>query len=465
MKDSASIHGGKEVAGIRVSGLASGLPPNLVDQVIEAERIPIKTIQENKTKIEDKVKLVTDLETKINDITKNLTLIVGAKGFVDKKLNSSFPDIVNGTLDPEVADSGEWTLEVLQLASKPSVVTNGFPDKDQTTMGVGYIKFDTADGPKEVYINEDNSTLEKMANSINEAGIGVRAVIVNDRSDKEDSYRLEIAGLKTGDDNEVQFPTVYMLDGTRDFQFVRQNKAQNAKFKLDGHEFETDKNLVNDLIPGVTLDLKKAQPNQPIRINITENYDVISGKIKSFVDSYNAALGFIQGQSKLSQDAKGNPRLGPLGGDSMLRMTEGRLRNIIQAVQNTDSNFKRIIELGVEFNRNGTLNFNQDKFTKIVNSNPQEVVKFLRGNLVDVGFIPNMKKSLDSIVDAQTGPVTTRKKSYQDRISQLDRRIDQKEKTLSRREEQLRNQFAKMEETMSRLQAQGAAAQQTLGGR
>ncbi len=453
------------MAGIRVSGLASGLPPNLVDQVIEAERMPIKTMQENKTKVEDKVKLVTDLETKINDITKNLTLIVGAKGFVDKKLNSSFPDIVNGTLDPEIADSGEWTLEVLQLASKPSVVTNGFPDKNQTTMGVGYIKFETADGPKEVYINEDNSTLEKMANSINDAGIGVRAVVVNDRSDKEDSYRLEIAGLKTGDDNEVQFPTVYMLDGNRDFQFVGQNKAQNAKFKLDGHEFETDKNLVNDLIPGVTLDLKKAQPNQPIRLNITENYDVISGKIKSFVDSYNAALGFIQGQSKLSQDAKGNPKLGPLGGDSMLRMTEGRLRNIIQAVQSTDSNFKRIIELGVEFNRNGTLNFNQDKFTKIVNSNPQDVVKFLRGNLVDQGFIPNMKKSLNSIVDAQTGAVTTRKKSYQDRIAQMDRRIDQKEKMLSTREDQLRNKFAKMEETMSRLQAQGAAAQQTLGGK
>ncbi len=453
------------MTGIRIGGLASGLPANLVDQVIEAERIPVKTMQEAKTKVEDKVKLVTDLETKINDISKNLTSIIGAKGFVDKKLNSSFPDIVNGTLDPELADSGEWTLEVLQLASKPSVVTTGFPDKDETTMGVGYIKFETADGPKEVYINEDNSTLEKMAHAINDASIGVRAVVVNDRSDKVDSYRLEISGLKTGDDNEVEFPTVYMLDGNRDFQFTGQNKAQNAKFKLDGHEFETDKNLVTDLIPGVTLDLKQAKPNQPIRLNITENYDIISGKLKSFVDSYNAALGFIQGQSKLTPDAKGNPRLGPLGGDSMLRMTEGRLRNIIQNVQNTDSTFKRVIELGVEFNRNGTLNFNQDKFTKIVNSNPQEVIKFLKGNSVDEGFIPQMKKGLGQIVDVQNGTVTTRKKSYQERISQMDRRIDQKEKSLAKSEEQLRRKFAKMEETMSKIQSQGAAAQQTLGGR
>lgn len=449
---------------IRINGLASGLPPNLVDQVIEAERTPVKQMQDQKVKIEDKVKLVTDLETKINDISKSMGAIIGAKGFVDKKLNSSFPEIVNGTLDPERTDAGEWTLEVLQLASKPSVVTGGFPDKDKTTMGVGYIKFDTMDGEKEVYINEDNSTLEKIAAQINGANIGIRAVIVNDRSDKEDSYKLEIAGLKTGDDNEVKFPTVYFLDGQSDFQFTGTNKAKNAKYKLDGHEFESAENMITDLIPGVTLDLKKAAPNQPIRINITENYEIISGKIKSFVDSYNAALGFVQGQNKLAPDKNGNPRLGPLGGDSMLRMTESRLREIIQDVQHTNSKFNRIIQLGVEFNRNGTLNFNQDKFTKIVNSEPLEVVEFLKGDQTKTGFITNMKRRLGTIVDPQAGVVTSRKKSMQDRTRQIDKRIESKEKSLEKREVQLRNQFAKMEEAMSKIQTQGASAQASLTG-
>ena len=449
---------------IRINGLASGLPPNLVDQVIEAERMPVKIMQDKKVKIEDKVKLVTDLETKINDISKSMGAIVGAKGFVDKKLNSSFPEIVNGTLDPNLADSGEWTLEVLQLAGKPSVVTTGFPDKDTTTMGVGYIKFDTLDGEKEVYIDEDNSTLEKIATQINAANIGVRAVIVNDRSDKEDSYKLEIAGLKTGDDNEVKFPTVYFLDGQSDFQFSGSTKAQNAKYKLDGHEFESANNMITDLIPGVTLDLKKAAPNQPIRLNITENYDIISEKIKSFVDSYNAALAFVQGQNKLAPDKNGNPRLGPLGGDSMLRMTESRLRGIIQDMQQTNSKFSRIIQLGVEFNKTGTLNFNQEKFTKIVNSEPLEVIEFLRGDLATTGFITSMKKKLGAIVDNQTGPVSIRKKSMQSNISQIDKRIDSKEKSLVRREDQLRNQFAKMEEAMSRIQTQGAAGQSAFGG-
>lgn len=449
---------------IRLNGLASGLPPNLIDQVIEAERMPIKNMEGQKSKIEDKVKLVTDLETKINDISKNLTAIVGAKGFVDRKLESSFPDIIDGTIDPNLVETGEWNIEVTQLAGKPSVVTNGFPDKDQTTMGVGYIKFETENGMKEVYISEDNSTLEGIAAAINRSGAGIRAMVVNDRSDREDSYRLEIAGLKTGEDNQIKFPTVYMLDGRRDFQFTGTTKAQNAKYKLDGHEFEATENKITDLIPGVVIDLKKAKPNEPVTLKVTENYEVISDKLKTFVDSYNAALGFIQNQNKLTPDKDGNPRLGPLGGDSMVRMTESRLRSIIQDPQITNSKFKRVLELGVEFNRNGTLNLNPEKFNKIVNENPTEVVEFLRGDFVNTGFITTMKKRLGSIVDPQSGPVTTRKKSMQDRMTQIDRRIDTKERTLVKREEQLRQKFAKMEEAMAKIQSQGASAQASLGG-
>lgn len=452
------------MTGIRISGLSSGLPPNLVDQVIEAERAPVKTMQEQKAKVEDKVKLVQDLETKISDINKNLSTLVGVKGFVDKKFNSSFPDVVGGTLDPDKAVPGDWTVEVLQLATKPSIVTNGFADKDKTRMGVGYIKFETPEGVKEVYINQNNSTLEKIAETINNSGVGVRAMVVNDRSNKDESYRLEISGVKTGDDNVIKFPTVYLLDGESDFQFVKETKAENAKFKLDGHEFEVGDNTISDVIPGVTLDLKRAQLNQPVKLTVTENHEVIAGKLKTFVDSYNAALSFIQNQNKLGNDKNGNPRLGPLGGDSMLRMTESRMRSIIQDFQPTNSKFKRVIELGVEFNRNGTLNFNQEKFEKLVAADPQSVAEFLKGDSIKTGFITEMKRKLGQIVDPQVGTVTNRKKSYQDRITQINKRIDDKEKALVKREEQLRNKFAKMEEAMSQIQAQGSSVQSAVAG-
>lgn len=442
---------------VRISGLSGGLPPNLVDQVIEAERMPLKKMEADKAKVEDKVKLVTEFETKINDILKNLNSIVGARGFSDMKFMSGFPDIVDGTVDPAIADSGDWTLEVIQLATKPSIVSNGAPDKDQSSIGVGYIKFDTPEGIQEVYIDEDNSTLEKVAAKINEADVGVKATVINDRKDSVDSYRLQLTGAKTGNDHSVEFPTVYMVDGDFDFEFDHQLAAKNAKYKLNGHEFEAAENKITDAIPGVTLDLKQAREGTPVKLTVTENFDVIGEKVKSFVDAYNGALSFIQSQNKLTETKDGMQRLGPLGGDSMLRMTEGRLRSIIQNVQETNSSYERILELGIEFNRNGTLDYKAEKFKKAVAEDPRDVIEFLRGDLVNTGFITNMRKRIREITDPSTGAVGTRKTSMQRQVSNIDQKIDRKEKQLEKREESLRRQFSKMEEAMSKLNSQGAA--------
>ena len=48
---------------ITIGGLSSGLPPNLVDQLVEAEKLPIKNIEKKKEKTTAKLNLVQELET------------------------------------------------------------------------------------------------------------------------------------------------------------------------------------------------------------------------------------------------------------------------------------------------------------------------------------------------------------------------------------------------------------------
>jgi flagellar capping protein FliD len=117
--------------------MASGLPPNIVDQLIEAERIPLKQIESKKTKQEDVLKVVTDLESKVGEINKNLGELTNTKGFVDTKLISGDPNVIDGSVDPGTVVNGEYSIEVVQLAQKPGAISNGFPDKDKTQMGVG----------------------------------------------------------------------------------------------------------------------------------------------------------------------------------------------------------------------------------------------------------------------------------------------------------------------------------------
>ncbi|MFN7263119.1 MAG: flagellar filament capping protein FliD [Pseudobdellovibrionaceae bacterium] len=446
------------MAGFRINGMASGLPPNIVDQIMEAERIPLKNMETKKVQEDDKLKLITDFETKVSDINKNLNELVGTRGFTNKKLLSGDPNIIDGTADPELAGTGQWHIEVLQLAQKPGALTNGFPDKDTTELGTGYLKFETPEGTKEVYISGGNSTLDSVAKQINAANIGLRATVLNDRSDKENPFRLLVTGLTTGDDNQVNFPVVYMLDGDQDLFFDKSKPAQNAKIKLDGFEMEVPDNVVTDVIPGVTLDLKQAAPGREIRINLKEDLEVISGKIKNFVDAYNGALGFIQGQSKLQKGPDGRERLGPLGGDSLTRLIESSLRRLlINPVYGTESSIQRVNELGIEFNRNGTLNFSQEKFNSVLSKRPGEVAAFLRGDGFNTGFVSQVKREIANLTNSAFGPLGNRKRSIQQKIKSMDDRIESKEKQLQKRDETLRRTFADLESKMSKLNQQGAA--------
>ena len=450
---------------VRLTGFSGAIPPNLVDQLVEAERIPIKQLEQKKQKQEDVIKVVGELETKVTDITKNLNELVGVKGFSDLKLISGDPNIIDGTVDPAAAPTGEYSIEVTQLAQKPGAMTNGFPDKDKTQIGVGYIKFNTPEGEKEVYINGKNSTLEGLEKTINGSGTGLRASVIEDRKDKDNPFKLIVTGLSTGDNKNVTFPQIYMLDGDQDIYFEKDKPSLNAKIKVDGFEIEVPENKVDNIIPGVSLNLKSAAVGREIKIFVKEDMEKISTKIKEFVDSYNGALGFIQGQAKLQKGQDGREKLGPLGGDSMLRTIESSLRRIIQnPVMGVKGKIERLNQLGIEFNRNGTLNFTQEKFNKALNSDPSSVVSFLRGDGYSTGFVTVVKKEVGNLLNGQFGAIANRKKGLQDKVNRMNDQISQKERQMEKKEESLRKKFADMESKVSGMQSQGNAFKAMNGG-
>ena len=105
--------------GISLGNMGSGLPPNIVDQLMEAEKVPIKTMEKSKAKQENRLKLVSELETKLNAITATIGGLASAHGFTDMKFTSGDANILGGTVDPNAAASGNWNVEVMDLAQKP----------------------------------------------------------------------------------------------------------------------------------------------------------------------------------------------------------------------------------------------------------------------------------------------------------------------------------------------------------
>ncbi len=441
-------------------GNNSGLPPNIVDQLIQAERIPIENLNFKKEKVESRLKLVNDLTDKVRKITGTIGELANSKGFNDLKLISADERIVTGTVDPQAAVKGNWNVEVLQLARKAAALSNGFPDKNETEIGVGYFSFETPSGTKEVFIDGEDNTLETVANKINRSEIGLLATVINDKTDEDLPYRLMITGVGVGEENEVVYPTLYLLDGDQDMYFDKKLPAQNGKIKLDGFEIEVPDNTLPDLIPGVTLELKKAAPGEEINIRIKEDMEVVSGKVKDFVDAINDVLAFIQQQNQLTQNSDTSRTL---GGDSLLRQIESRLRRLLQGQILGVGSISRLNQIGIEFNRNGTLDYKEDTFNTVLASDPNNVRRFLNGDGFTTGFVPQLRTIVRNFTDQAFGPLSNRKRSLENQIDRIDQRIDNIERRLVSKERSLRRRFGNLESTIGRLQSQSGILSSRLG--
>jgi flagellar hook-associated protein 2 len=438
---------------IRFGSINTGLPPNIVDQILEAEKIPIKNLERQKDNQSAKLKMVEDLQTKLGEIRKSLGELASTRGFSDIKLITGDPSVLSGTVDPGSYQPGNWNVEVVQLAQKASVMTNGFPDRDRTEIGTGYFRFKTPDGTQDVYISGQDSTLDGAVKAINAAKLGVRASVINDRKDPDSPWKIVLSAEGVGSDKGVEFPRVYMLDGDQDLYFESNSEAKNGVVKVDGFEFEISDNTLKDVIPGVTLELKQASPGKAVNVSVKEDLEVVSGKIKSFVDAVNGVLTFTQSQSKLNEKSDTTRTL---GGDSLVRTVENRIRQMITTPQfGIKGPVTTLNQLGIQFNRSGTLEFDQKAFNAALARNPDAVQGFFAGDGFSTGFIQTVRREVGNLLNPNSGSISNRSRGLQSKIQQFDDRIAQKERQLVKREEQLRNKFARLEETMSRIKAQG----------
>jgi flagellar hook-associated protein 2 len=376
------------------------------------------------------------------------------------KVNTGDNPNIGVTTDKNVADPGKYNLEVIQLAGKSSAISNGVEDKDKTYIGVGYIKAILPNGEsKEIYVDEEHSSLTGIAKLINsDQSLGLKANVVNDGKDEDEPYRLILSMQETGDGNRAEFPYLYLVDGEVDLFFDQEKPAQDAKIKLDGFEIELPSNKATDLIPGVTIDLKKAKPGEEISIEITEDVEKIGGKITTLVDNINGVLKFIKEQNTLDEKTDTSRTL---GGDLTLTQIESRIRSAVFTPIMTESGPHRIGDFGITFERSGLLKFDQEKFQSSLSANYKAVSQTMTGSFTTQGgkvngFIDMLEDAAKSLLSAPNGILSTRKSGLQSQIGQIDRQIANRQRMVAQKEEILKAKFARLEETMSKIKGQGA---------
>jgi len=430
-----------------------------VKQIIEAERVPIQQMETRKGKIEEKKALLGQLTSLVEGMRGEILKNKNARSLRELKVNSS-NDAIGITADKNIAEPGKYQIEVTSLAQKSSAFTNGVEDKDKTYLGVGYIRAVLPNGDeKEVYIDEEHSSLTGIAKLINSnTELGMRATVVNDGISEDEPWRLLLALSDTGDGNKAEFPDLYLVDGEVDLYIDQKRDAVDAKIKLDGFEIEVPSNRATEIIPGVTIDLKKAKPGEEINVEITEDVQAIGGKINSLVDNINEVLKFIKAQNNLSEKSDTQRTL---GGDLSLQQIESRIRSAVFTPVMTKNGPIRIGDLGVTFQRNGLLKLDQAKMESELNKDYKIVAEALTGSYSieggkSKGFIDHLDEMASTLLAPPSGILPTRKNGLQTQVTQIERQIANKERVIAQKEEVLKQKFARLEETVSRIKGQGA---------
>lgn len=446
--------------GISFGSINSGLPKDIVQQIVEAEKIPIQQMENRKGKFEDKKALVQQLTTLVENMRGEVLKNKNARSLRELSVNTGDSNGIAVTADKNVADPGKYQLEVLELAQKSSAISNGVEDKDKTYLGVGYIRAVLPNGEeKEIYVNEEHASLTGIAKLINgDPELGMKANVVNDGKDEDEPWRLIVSMSETGDNEKAEFPYLYLVDGEVDLYFDQERPAQDAKIKLDGFDIEVPSNRVTDLIPGVTIDLKKAKPGEELTIEVMEDVQKIGGKVNGLVESINNVLKFIKEQNSLSEKSDTSRTL---GGDSTLSSIESRIRSAVFTTVQTDAGPMRVGDIGITFQRDGLLKLDQAKLESALAKNYQVVAQTLTGKYTleggkSNGFIDILDETAKILLSPPSGALPNRKSGLQSQINQIDRQIANRQRIIQQKEEVLKAKFARLEETISKIKGQGA---------
>ena len=157
---------------------AAGIDPGMVEKLIEVQKLPVQTAKKRKEKTVLEKNEIDKLNGLLNELDGTLSALKTRYDFYRLKLDSSHPDIVDGVVGAG-ALLGTYEMEVRAMARSEKELAYGYPDKDETPVGFGYMYIERDDGEAVEVEVEPYTTLQELANQINDSNAGVKAMVIN----------------------------------------------------------------------------------------------------------------------------------------------------------------------------------------------------------------------------------------------------------------------------------------------
>ncbi|MDR2964843.1 MAG: flagellar filament capping protein FliD [Treponema sp.] len=257
--------------------------------------------------------------------------------------------------------------------------------------------------------------------------------------------------------------------------------ARDAIISMEGIEIIRSSNNIDDLIPGVTLNVKGVS-ERPVELNVTANTEAVKEAIISFVGNYNRVMAEINVLTRrdeqivneltyLSRDeaSETKERLGAFAGDSTLNSFRNNLMRAVTAPYPTslERDLSLLAQIGISSNATRAAGYDVSRLRGYLEIDERALdfaletkipaIRQLFANdttgdlLADTGVAFNVDALARPFVETG-GIITLKTNTIDSRISQDQRRITSLDRQLAAKEQELRIQYARMEAAYAQME-------------
>jgi flagellar hook-associated protein 2 len=454
------------VATIQFGGLITGLDTNaLISGLVQAERqTSISPLETQKVRFKAQEGVFTSLIGSLASLKSSAQSLSLSTDFNKRAAASSDATVLTATADSTAA-VGSNTITVDTLAKVQTIRSATFASATDT-IGTGTLTLTVGSTSTPVTVNGLNNTLTGLKDSINSSGAGVTASIVNVGTSAIPDFRLVVQSKETGTANAVTISGT-LAGGTDPFpgggELVQ--PAADAVFSANGLTVTRSSNKVSDVIPGLTFVLLKegdkdglietTDPSANVAVSVDNA--AIKSAITAFVESFNAATKIVNDQFTLDPNTE---RQGALAGDASLRSVLSRLRRELSTAGGIGVGFKFISDIGITFQKDGSLVVDDSKLTSALATDPTGVSNLF--TVVQNGIGKRVPDAVDDFISSVDGALTSRQKGIQASIERIDQKVGREEERIAALEIRLTNQFSTLEKLVSELNSQGQFLSQQL---
>lgn len=447
------------MATIQFGGLASGLDTNaLISGLVKAERRPIELLQFQQARFQTQQGVLTLLSGNLSSLKSAAQALSLSTDFSKRTATSSDTSVLTASAD-STAQTGTYNLSVTTLAKAKSLQSSTSYTSTTAALGTGTLTIAVGTTNTNITVDATNNTLSGLKDAINNSGAAVTASIVNVSATSTAEYRLVVQSKNTGTANAVTISGT-LAGGSDPFAGggTVVQAAADAVFTVNGLSVTRGSNTVSDVIVGVSFSLLK-EGGASSTVTVANDTAAIKSAVQKFVDAYNAVVKIGNDQFKSDPTTK---RQGTLAGDPVLRGVASRLRAALTAPGANLTGFKTVSEVGISFQKDGTLKLDDAKLSSALSSNFDGVKNLFIATQNGVG--KRIPETVDGFIRSVTGALTARQNGISGSIASIDKKIVREEQRIAAFEKNLTAQFTALEKLVSQFNGQSQYLSRQLTG-